>query len=88
MSGGEAVICNMSDDQDFDTCDVDSVKGTFTLHDNPDTTTWHLFLYSYPQKDRLRLLGKWKGKDIQVTMQSFPVDSIPLNKDKIRLVQD
>ena len=43
---------------------------------------------TYPEKDQLQLVGKWKGKDIQVTMRSFPVDSIRLNKEKIRLVQD
>lgn len=88
MSGGDAVICNMSDDQESYVCDVDSSKGTFILHDNPDKTTWHLFHYTYPEKDQLQLVGKWKGKDIQVTMRSFPVDSIRLNKEKIRLVQD
>jgi hypothetical protein len=88
MSGGHAVVCNMSDDQDLYSCDVDSSKGTFTFHNNPDKTTWHLFHFSYPEKDHLQLVGKWKGKDIQVTMRSFPVDSIRLNKEKISLIQD
>jgi hypothetical protein len=86
--GNRVLVCNMSDEQDRYTCDLDSVKGTMTFHDNPDKTTWSLFHYSYPQKGQLQLVGKWKGKDIQVTMQSFPVDSIPLNKEEIRLIRD
>ncbi len=88
MHGDRAFICSMSDDQDEYTCDVDSSKGTYTFHNNPDTSSWHLFHYSYLQKDRLQLVGKWKGKDIRVTMSSFPVDSLPLNKEKISLIQD
>jgi hypothetical protein len=86
--GNRVVVCNMSDKQDRYTCDVDSGKGTFTFHANPDSTNRHLFHYSYPEKDQLQLSGQWKGRDIRVTMKLFPADSIPLNKERIGLIQD
>lgn len=86
MHGSNAFICSMSDDQDYYNCDVDSSKGTFTFHNNPDKASWSLFHYTYPAKDQLQIAGKWKGRDIRVTMRSSPVDSIPLNKEKIRLI--
>jgi hypothetical protein len=88
MYGGRVVVCNMSDGQDRYTCDVDSVKGTYTFHANPDSTNRHLFHYSYPAKDQLQLSGEWKGKAIRVTMKLLPADSIPLNREKIILVQN
>ena len=82
------VICNMKDQKDWYQCDVDSLKRTFTLHDNPDSSTWKIFHYTYHGKDQLQLTGKWKGKDVSILMQSTPVDSMPLNKEKIILMQD
>jgi hypothetical protein len=86
--GNRVIVCNMSDKQDRYTCDVDSAKGTFTFHANPDSINRHLFHYSYPEKDQLKLSGQWKGKAICVTMKLLPSDSIPLNREKIRLIQD
>jgi hypothetical protein len=88
MYGGRVVVCNMSDGQDRYTCDVDSVKGTYTFHANPDSTNRHLFHYSYPGKDQLQLSGEWKGKAVRVTMKLLPTDSIPLNREKIILIQN
>ncbi len=82
------VICNMKDEKDYYRYNVDSVKKTYTLHDNPDTTTWKVFNYSFPGKDRLLLNGKWKGREVSVMMRSIPADSMRLNKEKIRLIQD
>jgi len=82
------VICNMKDQRDWYQCDVDSIKKTFTLHDNPDTSTWKIFHYAYSGKDQLQLTGKWKGKDVTIEMKSVPVDSMFLNKEKTVLMQD
>jgi hypothetical protein len=88
MYGGRAIVCNMSDGQDRYTCDVDSVNGTYTFHANPDSTNRHLFHFSYPEKDQLQLSGEWKGKAIRVTMKLLPLDSIPLNREKVTLIQE
>ena len=88
FSRNSAVIVSMNDNQDWFKCDIDDKNKTFVLHDNPDKTTWKTFSYAYPSKDKLQLKGKWKGKDILVEMTASPIDSIPLNKEKIRLVQD
>jgi hypothetical protein len=83
-----AVIFDMKDNKDWYECDIDSMKKVFTLHDNPDTTTWHVFHYAYPSKDSLLLTGKWKNRDVTIMMKSTPIDSMPLNKEKIRWLRD
>ena len=42
--------------------------------------------YTYSPKNILQLTGKWKGKNIQVSLTLSPVDSIRLNKERITLV--
>ena len=86
--GNYAVIYNMKNKLDWYQCDVDSIKKTFTLHDNPDKKKWKLFHYIYPSKNQLQLTGKWKGKDINVLLKSSSTDSIPLNHEKIKLITD
>ena len=88
MRGNHAIVCSMTDDQDHYDYDIDSIKKTITLHDNPNKKTWKVFNYSYPAKDKFQLIGKWKGRDINVLMKSTPIDSLPLNKEKIKLIQD
>lgn len=88
IRGNHAIVCNMMDVYDYYDFDKDTIKKTITLHDNPDKKTWKLFHYTYPAKDKFQLIGKWKGKDIYVLMKSTPIDSIPLNKEKIKLIQD
>ena len=83
-----AIIFDMNDNKDWYECDIDSVKKIFTLHDNPDTATWHVFHYAYPSKDSLLLTGKWKNRDVRILMKSIPIDSMPLIKEKIKLIQD
>jgi len=83
-----AVIFDMKEKKDWYECDVDSIKKIFTLHDNPDTATWHVFHYAYPSKDSLLLMGKWKNRDVTIRMKSTPIDSMPLNKEKIKLYRD
>jgi hypothetical protein len=78
----------MKDQLDWYQCNIDSVKKTFTLHDNPDKKTWKIFNYTKPAKDQLQLTGKWKGINIQVLLKPFPLDSMNLNKEKIKLIQD
>ena len=82
------IIYNMQDKTDWYQCDIDSIKKTFTLHDNPNKSTWHLFHYEYPARDQLLLTGKWKGQDVVIRMKSVPLDSMYLNKEKIRLIQE
>jgi hypothetical protein len=81
-----AVIYSMKDVADFYTCDADSVKKTFALHDNPDTASWHVFHYEYHGKDKLMLTGKWKGNDVRILMKEIPIDSMQLIKEKISLI--
>jgi hypothetical protein len=69
-------------------CNIDSIKKTLTFHDSPDTANWKVFQHTNPSKDKLQLTGKWEGKDIKVMMESSPIDSIYLNKEKIKLLQD
>ena len=88
MHGKKAIVCNMLDVNDYYDFDKDSSKKTITFHDNPNKEKWKVFHYTYPAKVKFQLIGKWKGKDINVLMKSTPIDSIPLNKEKITLIQD
>ena len=56
------IIYNMQDKTDWYQCDIDSIKKTFTLHDNPDKSTWHLFHYEYPARDQLFLPVNGKAR--------------------------
>ena len=85
--GTSFVIANMKDQLDWYDCDVDSLKKTFTLHDNPDKKTWQIFSYTKPSKEELQLTGQWKGKNIRVLLKPFPLDSMNLSKEKIKLIQ-
>jgi hypothetical protein len=84
----EVVIINMQDERDYYQYDVDSNKKTITLHDNPDTLTWHVFHYAYPASDQYSLSGYWKGQPVNIFMKSFPIGSLRMNKEKIALVND
>jgi hypothetical protein len=80
-----AAIFNMADVGDYYDYDVDSIHKTITLHDNPDTSTWHLFHYSYPAPGKYSLTGKWKGQPVQVFMNAVNIDSaFLLRREKIR----
>jgi hypothetical protein len=82
------IIYDMRDQKDWYHCDVDSNRKTFTLHDNPDTSTWKKFSFEYPPGDQLVLKGKWKGQEVTIRMRSVPLESLQLNKEKISVVQD
>jgi hypothetical protein len=86
--GNHALIFTKDDNLNGYEYDLDSVKKTFTFHDNPDKRTWKTFSYTRPSSDRLQLAGKWKGRDVEISMKIWPVDSIPLNQEKVKLVGD
>ena len=83
-----AVIYNMQDKADFYDCDIDTIKQTYILHDNADTSTWHVLHYSYPQKNILQLSGIWKGSDVNILMKEKSIDSMNLNKERITFLQE
>ena len=88
VQGNEAVIFNMKNKEDTYQVDVDSLKKTYTFHDSPDKKKWNIFNYSFPAKGELKLTGKWKNQDINVLLQQISADSIPLNQEKIKLMND
>jgi hypothetical protein len=83
-----AVIYSMQDKADYYDCDVDTMKHIFTLHNNPDTASWFVFHYSYPQKNMFQLRGNWKGNDVSILMKEIPLDSMALNKERITFFQE
>ena len=83
-----AVIYNMRDSASEFQYDVDSSKLIYRLHDNEDSLKWDQFHYSYFQKNKLNLTGKWKGMDVQVMMEEIPIDSMNLRKEKLKLLED
>jgi len=83
-----AVVMSMNDEPDWYFYDVDTIKKTFTLYDNPAKKTLNILHYISPSKDQLLLTGKWKGHDIQVALKLYPMDNMYLNKEKIKLVRD
>jgi hypothetical protein len=78
-----AVIYNMQDKAGYYVCDEDTMKHTYTLHDNPDTASWQVFHYSYPEKNMLQLTGKWKENDVNIILKEIPIDSMALPKEKL-----
>ena len=82
------IIYNMDDRQKWYKFDIDSSKKTFTFFDNPDDKTGQVLNYSYPSESNLQFKGKWYGKDIEVLMKEFPVDSMNLKKEKTTLLSD
>jgi hypothetical protein len=82
------LIYNMNDLQDWYRYDLDSANKTLTLHAlyKPDVMTLR---YAYPSDGEMHLNGKWKGaQDIDVSLKLSPVDSMYLNKEKIKVMQD
>jgi hypothetical protein len=81
------VIYNMKDKQDWYQYDTDSLKKNLTLH-GLNKSPAKTLQYNYPSAGQLQLSGKWKGKDINVSLKLSPVDSMYLNKEKIKIMQD
>jgi len=81
-----AVVWGMQDDFDYYFLKIDSLKRTFTLKDASDSL--HVFTYSNPAKAQLLLKGKWKDQGVQILMKDVPIDSMRLNRDRIRLIRD
>lgn len=76
----------MQDDIDYYYYKIDSLRRTFTLKDASDSL--HVFTYTNPAKAQLLLTGKWKGQGVQILMKDVPIDSMWLNRDRIRLIRD
>jgi hypothetical protein len=83
-----AVIFTKDDQLDWYEYDIDSVKKTFSFHNGPDKKTWKVLNYTVPSKDQLQLTGNWKGRAVQVSMKVLPLESFPLNREKVKLVGD
>jgi len=83
-----AVVMNMKDEPDWYQYDIDTVKKTLTLFQTPNKITWEVLHYTYPSKGHMQLTGNWKRHDIQVALKVYPVDSMYLNKEKIKVMRD
>jgi hypothetical protein len=82
------VVYNMKDKEDWYQYEVDSLKKTFILH-GLNNNVIKMLQFDYPSAGKLQLGGKWKsGKDISVSLKLSPVDSMYLNKEKIKIMQD
>lgn len=82
------VFYNMKDKEDWYQYEVDSLKRTLTLHALNSTVIKKL-QYAYPSAGKLQLNGEWKGgRDINVSLKLSPVDSMYLNKEKLKIMQD
>jgi len=81
-------VYSMQDKSDFFDCDWDSVKHTYRLHDNGDSTKWDLFHYSYQPNNLFQLTGTWKENHVNIVMKEDPIDSISLHKERLILIQD
>jgi hypothetical protein len=83
-----AVIYNMKDSAGYYDYDKDSIKCIYRLHDNPDSLKWDELHYSYPVKNKLQLIGKWKGIDVKIMMEETPIDSMVVNKERLTFLQE
>ncbi len=81
---GYFVTWDMSDKYNQYLFKTDSLKRTYTFT-KPGKIV-EVLNYTYSPKNILQLTGKWKGKNIQVSLTLSPVDSIRLNKERITLV--
>lgn len=68
--------------------DMDSAKKTFTMRDISGAIIHHyVFNYNPIEKDGLSFTGKFKDYDVKINMKPV-MDSMYLNREKIKLVQD
>jgi hypothetical protein len=82
------VIYNMKDKEDWYRYELDTLKKTLALHALNGLVIKKL-QYTYPSAGTLQLNGEWKGgKDINVSLKLSPVDSMYLNKEKFKIMQD
>ena len=67
---------------------MDTTKKTFAIRDISGTIIHHYsFTYNPEEKGGLSFTGQFKGYDVKINMKPF-TDSMYLNKEKIKLVQD
>lgn len=83
-----AVVMNMKDEPDWYQYEIDTVKKTLSLYDRPDKSNLKVLHYTSPAKGLMQLTGQWKGHDIHVSLKVFPIDSMWLNKEKIKVMRD
>jgi hypothetical protein len=83
-----AVIFDMQDNKEYYGLDLDSNKNILTLKNGLDTAQWNVFNYSQPARNQLLLNGKWERNEVHILMKSLPIDSIPINRERIRWVRD
>ena len=50
------------------------------------TKSGQVFNYNYSSKTSLQFKGKWYGKNIEVSMKEFPVDSMSLKKEEKNVI--
>ena len=82
------VIYNMKDISDWYAPKIDSIKKMITLTDSPDTNHKFIFHYTEMPKGQLALRGDIKGKPVKMILTRVNTDSLLLNKEKIKWVQD
>jgi hypothetical protein len=82
------VIFNMRGEKDYYACVTDSTEKKIIFKDEGDSLKWPVFHYSYPARDRLLLIGKWKGRDVNIYLQNRPIDSTSLNREEIKWMRD
>ena len=82
------VIYNMKDASDWYAPKIDSVKKTITLTDDPDTSHKFIFHYTQMPHGRLALQGTIKGNPVKIMLDSVNTANMPLNKEKIKWLQD
>jgi hypothetical protein len=87
VNGHNMVVYDMQDKGKWFKFKIDSAKKTLTLNSD-DKAKMKVFHYTYPATDMMQLVGKWNGKDISVSLKQSPVDSIPLNKEKITFFEE
>ena len=87
VDGHNMVVYNMQGKGKWFKFKIESIKKTLTLNSD-DKAKMKVFHYTYPAKDMMHLAGKWNGKDISVSLKLSPLDSIPLNKEKITFFEE
>ncbi|MBS1531501.1 MAG: hypothetical protein JSU01_14430 [Bacteroidetes bacterium] len=87
VEGHNMVVYNMQDKGKWYKFKIDSSKNTLTLNSD-DKAKMKVFHYTYPAKDLMNLTGKWNGKDISVSLKVSPLDSIPLNKERVTFFEE
>ena len=82
------VVYNMKDIPNWLSPKNDTVHRLLTLTDYPDTTRKMMFHYARMPHGGLALQGLIKGRQVQMLLDSVSTDTLLLNKEKIKWVQE